>query len=169
MPLASPALVDALWDSWADLQKKRAQPALERDYSVSIPPPSLGELRQAMRSYLAWAADGCNGRLSEVTSKQGMGAFLEGAEQLLVDRLDGLRVTVEKLEAMREEDFRWICRQEGFPKKDQAVIYYFDVVGAHPGRYRGLDTSEHGHGLDVFTGDFGGFLGGDVTHWVPRP
>ena len=169
MPLASPALVDALWDSWADLQKKRAQPYVERDYSVSIPPPSLDELRKGMRSYLAWAADGHHGYLSDVTSKQDMRAFLENAEHLLVERLEALRVTVEKLEAMREEDFRWISRQEGFPQKDQAVIYYFDVVGAHPGHYRGLDTSEHGYGLDVFTGDFGGFLGGDVTHWVPRP
>lgn len=51
----------------------------------------------------------------------------------------------------------WIKMGDRAPVDEQAVIYYFDVCGV----YRG-----HFQAPDVFYGEKG-FLGGDVTHWMP--
>lgn len=81
------------------------------------------------------------------------------------------------LETMEDEDFVWISSGRGedgevqsggaWPKNGQLVLYFFDVVGAHPGHYDGIGQGEDE--FDVFHGLFGGTLGGDVTHWMPMP
>lgn len=78
------------------------------------------------------------------------------------------------LESMPDEAFVWrttgrrddgsIGQGDGWPKQGQLVLYFFEMVGSHPGFFEG----EEG-GLDVFCGLFNGFLGGDVTHWMPMP
>ena len=78
------------------------------------------------------------------------------------------------LETMPDEAFVWrttgrrddgsIGKGEGWPTQGQLVLYFFEAVGSHPGHFEGEEE-----GLDVFCGLFNGFLGGDVTHWMPMP
>ena len=169
MTAPSPELVDALWDSLVEERRPRApRPVRNWRDEEDLPPPTLIQLRKRMRSYLGWAFDR-RPESRDVKDKPSLRSALEGASPILVERLEALLETIKGLEAMPLEDFRWTTREEGFPEEGQAVIYYFQVVGTHPGRYAGRDDSEHGGGLDVFVGDFGGFLGGDVTHWILRP
>lgn len=51
----------------------------------------------------------------------------------------------------------WIEMKDQPPTDGQAVIYFFDVCGVYRGHFAAPDT---------FYGDRG-FLGGDVTHWMP--
>jgi hypothetical protein len=51
----------------------------------------------------------------------------------------------------------WIKYQDQQPEVNQKVIYFFEFVGAHRGTY---------HGNWEFS-SAKGFLGGDVTHWIP--
>ena len=53
----------------------------------------------------------------------------------------------------------WISVDDWLPEEGQSVIYYFDVVGMHFGKYYG----------DNCFGGRSGFLTGDVTHWMPLP
>lgn len=59
----------------------------------------------------------------------------------------------------------WIKIEDKVPEVDQDVWYFFDIVGVHKGKYYGADWSDYGCGHE-FGGD-NGFLGGDVTHWMP--
>lgn len=60
----------------------------------------------------------------------------------------------------------WIRTSDRLPDEGQAVFYYFSGVGVHSGHYRFYP--EDGPVLgQVFHGPRG-FLGGDVTHWMPR-
>lgn len=52
----------------------------------------------------------------------------------------------------------WILHEKTQPADGQAVIYYFDVVGVHRGHYDADIDTYYGHS---------GFLGSDVTHWMP--
>lgn len=61
----------------------------------------------------------------------------------------------------------WIRMDERRPDIDQKVLYYFEMVGIHVGRY-GRWTDEEGYEHDVFSGP-SGFLTDDVTHWMPLP
>ena len=54
----------------------------------------------------------------------------------------------------------WISMEDRKPEEGQAVWYYFEVVGVHPGRYYKTDDG------DTFVG-VRGFLTDDVTHWMP--
>lgn len=74
--------------------------------------------------------------------------------QRLCDRLNGA--------AQPPEASQWVGIMDRAPIKGQRVIYFFDVVGAHVGLYEGKDQD----GLHVFAGR-GGWLSGDVTHWMP--
>lgn len=56
----------------------------------------------------------------------------------------------------------WIFVSERLPAVDQDVWYFFEVTGISPGKFYGEED-----GLLTFGGDRG-FLGGDVTHWMPR-
>jgi Protein of unknown function (DUF551) len=63
---------------------------------------------------------------------------------------------------IREELYngKWILMSERKPLHNQRVIYWFEPVGMHMGRY---DTH-----TDTFFGS-AGFLCRDVTHWMPAP
>lgn len=167
MANASPELVRTLWNSLV-AQRSSSREAVERDWREDVPPPSLVELRHQLRIRLGRAFER-RWKGARIESARDLDAALSVSEPLFVERLDELRETVEKLDAMRPEAFRWTTREEGVPKEGQRVIYYFSVVGAHPGRYAGREETEGPGGWDVFVGDFGGFLGGDVTHWMLRP
>ena len=86
---------------------------------------------------------------------------------------DALRLHREKMEALFGPDgkprsaiaSRWIPCSERLPEKDQRVLYYFEHVGIHAGRFKGGTC----HGDALFTSTTGGFLTGDVTHWQPLP
>jgi len=54
----------------------------------------------------------------------------------------------------------WIACKDRMPEHDQKVIYYFDVVGMHFGKYDAESNTFYGSG---------GFLWNDVTHWMPAP
>lgn len=170
--MASPTreLVDALWDSLVASRSLTTQrSALSRRVAgESLPPPSLMELRKSMRSYLAEAFTR-DPAARNLLSKAEVEVFLAQVSPITLERLENLVRTIQWLDGVNVEDFRWNTREEGFPRIGQSVIYYFEMVGAHPGRYAGQDTSEEGGGMDLFGGDFGGFLGGDVTHWIARP
>jgi hypothetical protein len=51
----------------------------------------------------------------------------------------------------------WIAYSDEQPTINQKVIYFFEFVGSHRGVY---------HGNWEFSSKRG-FLGGDVTHWMP--
>lgn len=58
----------------------------------------------------------------------------------------------------------WISVEERLPEIGQDVLYYFNIVGMHLGKFYG--------GRDASNAQFGssrGFLTGDVTHWQPLP
>ncbi len=56
----------------------------------------------------------------------------------------------------------WISVEDRLPEAGQGVIYYFEPVGVHVGHYSRFD------GVDIFAGP-AGFLGDDVTYWMPLP
>lgn len=58
----------------------------------------------------------------------------------------------------------WIKVENQMPRHGQAVIYYFDVVGAHPGWYFHTEQDHEGT-----WSSHRGFLGSEVTHWMPLP
>lgn len=55
---------------------------------------------------------------------------------------------------------QWIQCKDRLPEDKQRVIYYFDMVGIHMGRYDASSNTFHGPS---------GFLQEDVTHWMPAP
>jgi hypothetical protein len=57
----------------------------------------------------------------------------------------------------------WIAMKDRKPRQGQRVIYYFDEVGMHIGKYRRTPD-----GGDCFSHGFC-FLTNDVTHWMPVP
>lgn len=59
-------------------------------------------------------------------------------------------------------DRAWILTTDRMPDVDAPVWYFFEVTGVAPGTYYGCED-----GLETFGGRCG-FLGGDVTHWMPR-
>lgn len=59
----------------------------------------------------------------------------------------------------------WILVSDILPVLGQDVWYFFEVTGVSAGQYLG-DGGDN-DGLPTFGGK-GGFLGGDVTHWMPR-
>lgn len=59
-------------------------------------------------------------------------------------------------------DRTWIQVAERLPQVDEPLWYFFEITGIGAGTYYGAEE-----GLPTFGGD-GGFLGGDVTHWMPR-
>jgi hypothetical protein len=68
----------------------------------------------------------------------------------------------------------WISIKDQAPEDGQDVIYYFDVVGRHRGKYCEVEYPEE-WGLDSDGKPFKGhqfysergFLTDDVTHWMP--
>jgi hypothetical protein len=56
----------------------------------------------------------------------------------------------------------WIAVEDALPEVGQSVWYFFEVTGVTDGHYHGLED-----GLHTFGGKRG-FLGGDVTHWMPK-
>lgn len=54
----------------------------------------------------------------------------------------------------------WIKCEDRMPEIGQRVVYHFDLLGTFMGTYTDHNT---------FTGDNGGWLVGDVTHWFPVP
>lgn len=59
-------------------------------------------------------------------------------------------------------DRSWILVDDALPNVGQDVWYFFEVTGVSAGQYWGSED-----GLATF-GGARGFLGGDVTHWMPR-
>lgn len=66
----------------------------------------------------------------------------------------------------------WIKVTDRLPTVGQRVIYFFEHVGMHLGRYDGFAPTDNGlvptHYDAVFS-SHAGFLTGDVTHWQPAP
>ena len=71
------------------------------------------------------------------------------------------------LENLAPGQFTWTRVEDQLPEVGADVVYFFEVVGTHAGFYQGSDGK---FGMPVFVGLFGGFLGGDVTHYhlLPR-
>tara|TARA_B100000123_G_C25510516_1_gene332041 strand:+ start:96 stop:401 length:306 start_codon:yes stop_codon:yes gene_type:complete len=65
----------------------------------------------------------------------------------------------------------WIKTKDKLPKIGEKVFYYFEYVGVHFGRFTGFytdeETGEYYPDMHVFTDMEGGWLTGDVTHWMP--
>lgn len=76
----------------------------------------------------------------------------------LLRNIEDLKKDVEWLEGW-QGSLEWQEHAECEPLKEQAVIHYFDVTGVNAGMYRG-----DGH----YSSTLGGFLGGDVTHYIVR-
>lgn len=67
-----------------------------------------------------------------------------------------------------EYQSKWIKIEDEVPEKEVSLLYYFEDVGIWQGYYYGIEKEycpETGH---VF-GSNGGFLTGDVTHWMYLP
>ena len=68
----------------------------------------------------------------------------------------------------------WIHIRDQEPKEGQSVIYFFEHVGVHRGKYKEVDygedfgTDENGNTYkgNMFYSEKG-FLTDDVTHWMP--
>lgn len=61
----------------------------------------------------------------------------------------------------------WIRVEDRLPEESQLVLYYFEPVGIHVGRYN-KEVDDEGYEYNVFHGR-SGFLTDDVTHWMPFP
>lgn len=61
------------------------------------------------------------------------------------------------------EQAAWISVTDRLPTEGQRVIYYFEIVGIHIGKYKKGED-----GTNIFWGP-SGYLGDDVTHWMPLP
>ena len=62
---------------------------------------------------------------------------------------------------------KWISVEDRFPEEGQRVIYYFERTGIDIGKYW-QGKKNYDKGINYFGGNRG-FLGGDVTHWMPLP
>lgn len=155
MPSPSETLVDLILEAWPQVTRPVTGPHRDR------PLPAPVDLRRQMRSYPAWVWS----RRHSLASRETLIADLAALTPETLEKLERLCLMSQALERMSDDEINWISRADRLPEPEQEVIYFFEVVGAHPGRFEGLDRD----GLDLFVGDFGGFLGGDVTHWMPRP
>ena len=65
---------------------------------------------------------------------------------------------------------KWNDIRKVKPQENQRVIYFFDVTGVGIGNYHRVKGGALGedYTIDVFQGSTG-FLGDDVTHWMPIP
>lgn len=61
----------------------------------------------------------------------------------------------------------WILVSDRLPEENQKVIYYFEEVGVHIGRYTKY-VDDDGYDHAVFF-SHAGWLCDDVTHWMPYP
>ena len=52
---------------------------------------------------------------------------------------------------------------DGYPEKGEYVFHFFEVTGVNAGFFGGEEE-----GFDYYGSELGGFLGGDVTHYLPR-
>lgn len=62
----------------------------------------------------------------------------------------------------------WIKVEDELPEIGQRVIYYFEHVGVHVGKFMKVDNNEDMPYGNIFYGK-SGFLTDDVTHWMPLP
>lgn len=153
--------LDATWDlleakEEATREGQGPLPRAPRTPAKETAPTRLAAL-SSLRTYGAWAfrfrADDKNAFLERVATTPHL--------QALFERLEAAVLAVE---AMSDEAFAWIETREKLPEEGQRVLYYFSHVGMHVGEYGGLED-----GMHVFEGDGGGWLTGDVTHWMPLP
>ena len=162
MTTLSPGALDMLWEGAQALKRSRATARVHhREYRLM----SRALLAKNLQGYLAWA---WTLRHPSPDSKEAVGAAVAAEKPAWGQRLEKLFDTVQALEAMSDEDFRWSSIEDEVPTDGQEVLYFFDVVGTHPGHYEANDHAE-AFSMDTFVGDFSGFLSGDVTHWMPRP
>lgn len=161
MPDLTAAATDALWNA---LQEHQAAGSPVRS-SWEHPLLTLAQTIARLRKMLAVEWKGQN---AVPESRDALAQVLEQSAMAKWHQpLVMMEQCIEALELMAEEDFRWIPMQEARPVDGQAVLYYFEIVGTHPGFYE--DGRLEGVCRDMFTGLFGGFLGDDVTHWMPMP
>lgn len=86
---------------------------------------------------------------------------------------DGYRADCAEQEVKRLRDKlaaaegKWISVEDRLPEEEQKVIYYFEVTGIDIGKFWIGDTPGF-EGIKFFGGPRG-FLGDDVTHWMPLP
>ena len=173
MPQLSPACLSAIVSSTVSAQRRQEKvtKSTRQDWLdlEGQPPPDLDALRSQMRTRLGSEALRLLD-LKRVAPECEAGWTKElaaAADPRRVEKLEALFQTIVALEAMSPDAFHWTPLGERLPEEEVPVFYYFDLVGTHPGRFKGLDP-EAGN-MDVFVGEFGGFLTGDVTHWAPRP
>jgi hypothetical protein len=62
----------------------------------------------------------------------------------------------------------WILTKNSCPEEGQAVIYFFEYVGVHRGKFEWstIEEAYQSYKLPCFYSSIG-FLTGDVTHWMP--
>ena len=155
---------DMLWDSLQAYQAKKPRPARnwvdeEEEKRAHV----LLDKEKTRRTLLTAPAFHWLFRNKAPASREAVDEAL-AADLRWVPALEELDTAIAALDEMSEDQFRWIPLDEARPAENQKVLYFFEIVGTHPGYYAGPEE-----GMDTFVGLFGGFLGGDVTHWMPLP
>jgi hypothetical protein len=69
---------------------------------------------------------------------------------------------------MAKGGLQWTDVMEEQPPKDTLILYFFECTGVSAGYYDGRCDEYPGENNHVFGGG-GGFLTGDVTHWMHMP
>ena len=150
---------DMLWNSLQAYQVRKERPTRPAENRDHV----LLDKAQTRRTLLTAPAFNWLFKNKAPASREALADAL-AADARWVAALEEVETAIAALDEMHEGQFRWIPLDEARPIENQKVLYFFEIVGTHPGRYAGTDE-----GMDLFVGLFGGFLGGDVTHWMPLP